>query len=730
MNDRASNSRTSLIQTDAFPFEFLSAVAERESWRKEIFRPVYHLHKWWAKRLGSVFRGILLGCMLDQSDDLQETFYEAQRYAGISVFDPFMGSGTTIGEAHKLGCVALGQDINPVACETVRVAFGRLDRRQLQSAFGRLSRTVGDRIHGLYKSEDEDGRLCDVLYYFWVKQVSCPRCRSEVDLFNHYLVARNAYPRRKPEAQVLCPRCGDIFLSISGKTPALCIRCGLSFDPRVGTAAGPKAVCSACSHSFSIAEAVRSSSLPPRHRLYGKLLLTPEGEKHYCPATPADFDAYRECSVKLRDELENESISLPQTALSHGHNTRQALAYNYRTWRDFFNDRQLLALGWLQQSISRLSDTSTRDALFTLFSGVLEFNNLFASYKGEGTGAVRHMFSHHILKPERMPIEANVWGTPKSSGSFSSLFKTRLMRALDYRDEPFEVAVHGSGKVYGCGKPFSGRVEEGWPETGDFIGRGIYLSCHSSHDTRLPDSCVDLVVTDPPFFDNVHYSELADFFYAWEILYPHGFLGNGESTRDDREVQDTDPEAFARKLKDVFAECHRVLKDHGLLVFTYHHSRAEGWASLIQAVMRAGFSTVKAHPVKAEMSVAAPKSQAKEPIQLDVILVCVKQQRDLRPAAKPDDAFKRAIENTCEKMARIESIGLKLSENDVRIILFSQFISEFGRMETAQRAVDIFRQQEPELEKAAATLRNACASRVAKPTFREFHGSQMSLAFD
>ena len=64
---------------------------------------------------------------------------------------------------------------------------------------------------------------------------------------------------------------------------------------------------------------------------------------------------------------------------------------------------------------------------------MLEFNNLFASYKGEGTGAVRHMFSHHILKPERTPIEANVWGTPKSSGSFSNLFRSRLLRAIEYR---------------------------------------------------------------------------------------------------------------------------------------------------------------------------------------------------------------------------------------------------------------------------------------------------------
>jgi putative DNA methylase len=57
---------TRLIESDAFPFEFLSQVAERESWRKEIHRPIYHVHKWWAKRLGSVFRGILLGSSLGE----------------------------------------------------------------------------------------------------------------------------------------------------------------------------------------------------------------------------------------------------------------------------------------------------------------------------------------------------------------------------------------------------------------------------------------------------------------------------------------------------------------------------------------------------------------------------------------------------------------------------------------------------------------------------------------
>src|SRR4030042_4445588 len=90
-----------LIESDAFPFEFLSHLAERESWRKEIHRPIYHVHKWWAKRLGSVFRGILLACILDEADDLGPAFYQTHELGDVTVLDPFMGSGTIIGEAHK-----------------------------------------------------------------------------------------------------------------------------------------------------------------------------------------------------------------------------------------------------------------------------------------------------------------------------------------------------------------------------------------------------------------------------------------------------------------------------------------------------------------------------------------------------------------------------------------------------------------------------------------------------
>lgn len=60
----------------AFPVEEISQLAQHESHRKEIFRPIYHIHKWWANRLGSVFRGIVLGAISESNFDIWEGFYK------------------------------------------------------------------------------------------------------------------------------------------------------------------------------------------------------------------------------------------------------------------------------------------------------------------------------------------------------------------------------------------------------------------------------------------------------------------------------------------------------------------------------------------------------------------------------------------------------------------------------------------------------------------------------
>src|SRR6185312_2886755 len=111
------------IEDDDFPFEAFSDIAEAESWRKEINRPTTHIHKWWAQRLGSVFRALTIGAFAPSGANVLDLFYKAVRIPNGTVLDPFMGSGTTLAEAVKLGARAIGRDINPVAHFLVKCAL-------------------------------------------------------------------------------------------------------------------------------------------------------------------------------------------------------------------------------------------------------------------------------------------------------------------------------------------------------------------------------------------------------------------------------------------------------------------------------------------------------------------------------------------------------------------------------------------------------------------------------
>jgi adenine-specific DNA methylase len=696
------------IEEASFPFEQLSEIAEIESWRKEISRPIYHIHKWWAQRLGSVFRGIVLGAFASPDSDVLSLFYRRVELPEVVVFDPFMGSGTTLGETLKLGGRAVGRDINPVAYFLVRNALDLPRRDEVLKTFREIERDVSSEILQFYDAQLPDGRKGQVLYYFWVKQVACPSCEHLVDLFSSYIFAQHAYPKEHPEARALCPACGGISLTRYDASQVACHVCNTAFATD-GPARGTKAHCPSCSQTFTIAPAVRRKGAPPFHRLYAKLVLTATGEKVYLPADDYDRALYDRAASELRKRAD----AYPVVAIAPGYNTNQALNYCYRHWHEFFNERQLLCLSLLAERIKGTRDDRQRAVFCCLFSGTLEFNNMFASFKGEGTGAVRHMFNHHILKPERTPLEANLWGTPKSSGSFSTLFETRLLRALDYCERPFELRVVRNGgvasgeKVHGLSSPFFYAVADDYAEFER--GKRVYVSCGDSAQTDLPDGAVDAVITDPPFFDNVHYSQLADFFYVWQrfILGAQGYYA-GETTRSRGEVQQSEAAAFSERLGGVWRECHRVLKEDGLLVFTYHHSRAEGWRCLLESLGKAGFVVTRTHPVKAEMSVAAPKHQAKEPIDLDMILVCRKKAKETAGCpASAEQLVEEAAAEAEGQVQRFQRLGRTLSRNDVRVILMAQTLVRLSRLPDLGAALGCF--------DAAQCLAEAAAGRLCQP---------------
>lgn len=676
-----------------FPLLEVSQVAEQESWRKEINRPLYHIHKWWATRLGSVFRAITLAALSPPGRGQWEDFYQQHNFTDKVVLDPFMGSGTTLGEALKLGAKAVGCDINPVSSFLVRQALTPVPEEALRAAFTALEAEIAPEIRRYYQTRDpETGALIPIMYAFWVKVLDTP-CGEEVPLFARYVFSQDAYPKKKPRAQIVCPSCWTVFEDRYDAQAITCGGCGHHFNPQEGPASG-QTVTTRQGRSYKIKELLPKDT-PPRHRLYALMALRPDGEKIYLPARPEDRALYDEAATRLA----TEHIPLPTFAVRQGHNTDQARGYNYHAWRDFFNARQLLCLGLLLRAIMRIEDRAVREQLLCLFSSTLEFNNLFCSFKGEGTGAVRHMFSNHILKPERTPLENSVWGTSRSSGTFASLFESRLLRAKRYLDEPFELRLEadllgvraGSSKVV-ASAPIAPVLTQNWEETAAIKSSAALILNGNSAQLPLPDGVVDAVITDPPYFDFVHYSELSDFFFAWlaPVLkgqYP--FFAREDSSADG-EVQDKDPSTFAHHLGLVFSECRRVLKDEGVLAFSFHHSRPEGWAAIYRALAEAGLTVVAAHPVHAELRAASPKTAAKDPISLDAILVCRKQAAVY---AKPY-SVPAILAETAAYSDTLRAGGLSLSRSDQFVIAAARALIAAGHenlafQEVTQRLEDI-----------------------------------------
>jgi len=258
-----------------FPFVEISQIAEQESWRKEINRPLYHIHKWWATRLGSVFRGITLGALSQPGTNIWESFYKTHELASKVVLDPFMGSGTTLGEAVKLGAKAVGCNINPISTFLVRQAFTSVSEEKLYNAFKQLERDAAPQIRSYYQTRDPLGEeLIPVLYYFWVKTVTTPQDEI-IPLLSRYVFSQDAYPKKKPKAQIVCPECWEILEGRYDATHVDCPHCRYPFNPQQGPATG-QYVTTKRGQRYKIKDLL-PKDMPPAHRMYAMM-----AQKYIC----------------------------------------------------------------------------------------------------------------------------------------------------------------------------------------------------------------------------------------------------------------------------------------------------------------------------------------------------------------------------------------------------------------------------------------------------------------
>ncbi len=678
----------------------ISKLAQEETGKRQYYRPVYSLHKWWARRPGALFRSIIL---LATRPELASALFEPNSGGALSershyfrshdigdviILDPFMGGGTTLAEANRLGAKVVGCDINPVSFWIVRETLKPIDIEKLNDYFYQLEQKAGERIKSLYSTTCArcKSAQCDGLYAFWVRYVDCPHCGKEVHLFKRTLlnegISRNKPVSRTNPAVVFCPRCHALN-DWYGKGSGVCKQCEATFDPQIGTYDEGYFACPHCKQErISLIQTMRAGQ-----RLQEKLVAI----EYWCLRckerlykAPDKQDAKKLKDINRRFEMSQDWLLIPKQRIAEGSSSVRWRQHNYRCYYEVFNARQLLAFNYLFTAIREIPEEEYRNAFITVFSNSLEYNNMMTPYNYPHR-KLHHLFNYHAMPLTTTPVENAVWGVAeKGAGTFVNCYG-RYVRAKQYCQSPFDKFKDASGEVRTVhveDEKIAAHFVSSFEELKQTPRSALLLCGDSSHLPAIPDKSVDFVITDPPYFDNIHYSELSNFFYVWLSLLNkhHYFIAKHVPTEQEaivNEGMDKGEKDYQRLLTSVFEECERVLKDEGRLIFTFHHTKWRAWWTVLSAITASGFRIADSFPVMSEYKVN-PHVRNKQALDMDLVLVCQKKSAPFEPLSLSlDEAVQRAMD------------GLPIAtSNGNKNRLFLHFMGEL--LKSASAAWDIY----------------------------------------
>lgn len=711
-----------------FPIARVNDLAERESRAKLYYRPLSVLHKWWARRLGSVFRTVCLYSMVDDPEAVSVTSpdgastladFADDADAGVSssqiaqmienvslenpdalwelypqdvavedkrVLDPFMGAGTTLLEAVRFGAAATGVDLNPVAWFITKKALeaSSVSQDTLQTAFEEVEATVAEDLLSQYRTAcpNDAGHEADVTYGFWVRELDCVSCEHTVPLFKDYRVATGRYENSDRD-NVLCPDCGSVFLTSDYRESAVCPDCSFEFVPANGPVSrGGNYGCPECGQKYAIVDAIAEGQ-SYQERLYGLEYYCTECEdaghdrsvyKGYKAATDADRGRYDDAAQRLEEATEL-STYIPDEEIPKGAVTQASsisgndvFKHGFEAWADMFNSRQQYCLATLLQAIDEVDDDDAREFLLLAFSNSLQFQNNFVRFNTSG-GKAESIFGQNSFFPPVEYVENNPWGTRAGRGTFTNTWghvidavewaHAPVERYLDdgelQRTEPFDTPVDGETRVL----------------QGDM--REVEI-----------DGEFDAIITDLPFYDNVVYSELSDFFYVWQRQLLADEYDSFEPSRTPHQrsivanpATGTDAEAFEESLSDAFERLSDHLADDGTFVFTYRHEGADTWAGLLEGLCGAGFDVTATYPISAGLS----EFTAGEELNFGVIVVARPAQE--REAISWDTLRRRLFQETKRVQDQLDA-AKTLSTGDKSVVqmgaCFEEYSTHFGQV--------------------------------------------------
>jgi adenine-specific DNA methylase len=526
----------------------------------------------------------------------------------VRLLDPFLGGGTSLVETIKMGGEITGVDVDPVACAISRFEGCAVDLPDLGVALKGLYADVGERLRTHYRTE-VDGVEKTVLHYFWVQAVRCGGCEAVNDAHpNHRLAFSNTVQ------WVFCPRCDDVAPIPVGETEYRCRPCGHSFLVGVGPATRGKMTCATCGHQERLIDVARRDGRP-RWRLFALEVLddeerqpVPMSRRRFQSATEADRARYQRAHAALQVRLAAAPNWVPDGPIDRDDRIdNRLIAYGYETYPDLFNSRQLLHLSMLAEGIAGLGD-DVRPALALAFSDHLTTNCMMTSY-AQGWRRLVPLFAVRAFRHVSRPVELNPWLQGTGRGTFPNAVRQVERAANDLR-APRELETAG-----------------GFRSTSYRNGTAKVVNADSRDLPFVKTGSVSLVLTDPPYYDNIAYSELAAFYLPWLRLVDKTVRGSdGPPPLRAADRGRAAATTFSVELGRAFQEIERTMTADARAVFTYKHSTAAGWWVLGKALLSTGLRVVQAFPMLGDGSVTLHMRE--HTITWDAVMVLSKGRRE------------------------------------------------------------------------------------------------------
>jgi len=659
-----------------FDIPFIADLALREKQIQQNYRPIIAVHKWFARRPGTLFRGLLLSEF--SGKPLREVFYKANVLSGYHVADPFMGGGTPALEANRMGCDVTAFDINPMSYWIVKQEIEHLDLGAYAKSTENLRATLEKEIGQFYRT---GCTLCGsndahVKYFLWVKVTPCHECGKDIDLFPGYLLSKDS---RHPKNVIICSACGELTETSNRKEPGHCRHCATELILN-GPAKRSHCRCSACGADNHYPAAGLGA---PHHRLFAM-------EYHCLKCKPSHAGRFFKKpdvqDMAQIDEVERHwskmrSQYVPDDEIPSGDETDRLHRWGYMRYREMFNTRQLLGLELSARMIAKIPNERVRNALATNLSDLLRYQNMLCRYDSKALKSL-DLFSIHGFPIGLIQCESNFLGIMApgrkmcvGSGGWANIIE-KFKKAKTYCDHPFEVRYQGHSKKI-------------IPVNGEWIGdhvngddtapaRVIDISCQDAAFCKLPDTSLDAVFTDPPYFGNVQYAELMDFCYVWlrKLVDKNSSAFNAASTRTPDELTGNvnmgrGIDHFTEGLSSVFQRMARALKPGSPLAFTYHHNNIEAYYPVAVAILDAGLTCSASLPCPAEMGASIHINGTGSSI-IDTVFVCRQAGAMQRKwLANSPDEVARIVK---EDLDQLRAGNVRPTPGDIRCVTFGHLI--------------------------------------------------------